>query len=833
MSSGDEEIDQLRRNDSDSDESDFGIPRRRAEKPKARPKVKQEGAKRVKEAKANYEEDSPRAPNSRAKMEAKAARRSPKPEEEDDDDTPGSYNGRKESNDFDEEEEDSRREQKHRRRLRRHAGRTERIKDFVDSAASEEEEEYDGLNLPEARQNREEVANMYRRKEGPSGILRADVDMMDPEAVNKHYEELEIEEKEREVYETIGSELPTPSDPKLFAVRCKSGLEKEAVVSLLRKAYDLQGKYGGIPIFSASAIDKIPGTVFVEAYQEKAVRDLCEGLIALNKELIKIIPITQVRDVFRPDPTKNIKLEANKFVRVKSGVYAGDLGLVENVDIGRSAAIVKLIPRLLAHSENDGRHGGPIDGAGPQKKLWNKDDYPHNEVILVENKNINKLVYKYRNEYFENGFVKKRFGVNNLITEGVRPSYEELNIFKKAEPNDKVWDEMMKQLTLINDPNRNLKSMVQKGDMVRVTFGDLIGMQGRAVEILPNTIKVDFEGQMGLYDIHEFPSQELEKIFAVGEQIEVYNGRYAGKTGSIVSFDEKQAIFITDDTHEQLPVFLTDIRRRAIGASLNPLAKTQKMLLEKYDLVSLNEGQTVGLVLTLQSDYVTVIDLENFVSSFSQTKVDKKFLRPYVASNTRNETIQEKCVVRVLSGLNRGNNARVVKVYANKAFLYDQSRRENFGVYVESVENLQVLETPSYDDTRKKAMYNNQALLAREREEMNNSGQGLPPRPQNMRNNPQSMRISLIGQTKKIIKGVYKGYEGIIQSIIGNEVRFELSAERKVVKVPLDYLNINNAERETIANAAMSHQRTPMFRNPASATFNMYTTGTPAYKPFQ
>lgn len=48
----------------------------------------------------------------------------------------------------------------------------------------------------------------------------------------------------------------------------------------------------------------------------------------------------------------------------------------------------------------------------------------------------------------------------------------------------------------------------------------------------------------------------------------------------------------------------------------------------------------------------------------------------------------------------------------------------------------------------------------------------------------------LVGLRKKIIRGPYKGYEGIIKQINNNKVKFELSAQCKVVNIPLNYLNL-------------------------------------------
>lgn len=706
--------------------------------------------------------------------------------------------------------------------------RKNNLRDYVEMEASEDNSEGEGDIGKENPDYTAKLKEAYLHKSTLNPLEK--FNNMNPEDINKHYEELEQGYIDDVDEEETGAFMPSFSDPKIFMVKCRGGLEKEACVSLLRKYYELRNTDNEINIFSASALDKIPCCIFVEAYQEIHVRIACEGLLALNKESIKIIPIKEVRDIFKPDPTKNITLKPNSFVRIKNGLYANDLGLVEDVDPGKAVAIVKLVPRLLGAGEAEVKNYSGQDDSRPQKRLFNKEDYPASEVEIYDATNVNKIVYSYKKrEKFENGFIKKRFAIKHLAVNNIHPSYDEVHIFKKAEPDENKWQELIKQLTLANDPSKNMKQTVQKGDTVRVIGGDMIGMTGKAVEILQNSIKVDFEGKMGVNELIEFQVHELEKIFIVGEQIEVIGGQYTGRTGSIVSFEGKQAVFISDDTHEELPVFLTDIRKKTTKITQNTHTNSKINALEKHDLISIDDGKTIGLILSVFSDSVTIIDCENMVSTQSKIRITKKFTKPSVAKNNHNETVQEKCTVKVTMGLNKGTLALVLRVYDNKIFLHDKNRSQNNGVFVENVDNCVVLESHSYDNSRKLAIYNNQAKLNLKKAEQNQAQEHVPPnRGTTMKNNPQATKISLIGQIKRVIKGPYKGYEGTIQSIIENDVRFELSAKNEVIKIPLSWLDVNNAERESLLSA---NARTPLYKNPMTGSFNPYNTGTPAYKP--
>lgn len=61
-------------------------------------------------------------------------------------------------------------------------------------------------------------------------------------------------------------------DPKVFAVRCREKMEREAVFKLMYKFNFFMGKKEELMIFSASSIDKFPGYVYIESKNEVNVR---------------------------------------------------------------------------------------------------------------------------------------------------------------------------------------------------------------------------------------------------------------------------------------------------------------------------------------------------------------------------------------------------------------------------------------------------------------------------------------------------------------------------------------------------------------------------------
>ena len=83
---------------------------------------------------------------------------------------------------------------------------------------------------------------------------------------------------------------------------------------------------------------------------------------------ISMIPYPEMPQILKVcTEVSKTALQEHQWVRVKSGVYAGDLGLVEMIEGGYQKAIVKLIPRIETTKSVEGK---------PQLKLatkFNKD----------------------------------------------------------------------------------------------------------------------------------------------------------------------------------------------------------------------------------------------------------------------------------------------------------------------------------------------------------------------------------------------------------------------------------------------------------------------------
>ena len=333
--------------------------------------------------------------------------------------------------------------------------------------------------------------------------------------------------------------------------------------------------------------------------------------------------------------------------------------------------------------------------------------------------------------------------------------------------------------------------------------------------------------ERGLTEPFTFHPAEIIKLFHIGDQVKILAGKHQGLSGTIIAIAGNTAHLLTEDNKEELIVLLTDIKKGPARPLLSAQQRGRSHELAKHDLVMLNDARTVGIVLSLSADTVTLLDTENFVANHPKFKIANKFTKPANATNCFSQNIHSKCTVKVLAGFNKDALALVLNVYKNKVFLYDSNKTVNGGVFVEDANNCYVLESQVYDNSRNLARLNNPLLsgLQEQQAEGANGGQGAGPQAN------RNYRVALIGKQLKIIKGELKGYEGVIQSICDNKARFELSARNRVVSIPLDFLNLKEEDREAILSSGHNTARTPNHRPSGYSHYNPTTFATPAYNP--
>lgn len=106
------------------------------------------------------------------------------------------------------------------------------------------------------------------------------IDGKDGDQINRHYQQRVHKNRENEAL------LPSARDYQMYYVSCKQGKEEELVMAILNKTAYYQktqnDKYK-MQIATAMALKKkYPGKLFIEAQNEKAIKESLQGFIGIN-----------------------------------------------------------------------------------------------------------------------------------------------------------------------------------------------------------------------------------------------------------------------------------------------------------------------------------------------------------------------------------------------------------------------------------------------------------------------------------------------------------------------------------------------------------------------
>jgi len=135
----------------------------------------------------------------------------------------------------------------------------------------------------------------------------------------------------------------------------KRGFERQICMSLINKSIAFAQRGSPLAILSVTCSENVEGFVYVEAFKEIHVRDAIKGLSAVLGGKVQLVELGEMTGIYynnnQADKQLN-QLKPNHWVRIKSGFYHDDLGLVQGV-CENGKVWLKLIPRLDMTSQKD------------------------------------------------------------------------------------------------------------------------------------------------------------------------------------------------------------------------------------------------------------------------------------------------------------------------------------------------------------------------------------------------------------------------------------------------------------------------------------------------
>ncbi|KAL6861846.1 hypothetical protein ACP4OV_017546 [Aristida adscensionis] len=671
------------------------------------------------------------------------------------------------------------------------------VRGFFDEEAQvdEDEEEEDegegeddfindaGADIPD-----DDVVRGPRRHSIPMRDEEEDIDEIERQVRERYARSSHIEYGEEAAEVEQQALLPSVKDPKLWMVKCAIGHERETAICLMQKSVDRPD----IQIKSAVALDHLKNYIYIEAEKEAHVKEACKGLRNIYASAkITLVPIKEMADVLSVE-SKSVDLSRDTWVRMKLGIYKGDLAKVVDVDNVRQRVQVKLIPRIdlqALAAKLEGREVAKKKTFVPPPRFFNIDEAREMHIRVERKRN------KETGEYFEvvdglefkDGFLYKRVSTKSISTQNIQPTFDELEKFKK--PGDEMNGDMASLSTLF--ANRK-KGHFMKGDAVIVVKGDLKNLEGWVEKVEDETVHI----RPKISDLPKtlaFNEKELCKYFKPGDHVKVVSGVQEGATGMVVKVEGHVLIILSDTTKEHIRVFADHV----VESSEITTGITRIGDYELHDLVLL-DNLSFGVIIRVETEAFQVLkgvpDRPEVVL-VKLREIKSKIDRRASAKDRSNNIISTKDVVRVVEGALKGKQGPVEHIHKGILFIYDRHHLEHAGFICAKAQSC-LLVGGSTGGRRGNGMDAADARLGALRSPASilQSPGRLPPRGPHMNYGGRfggggrggRGHDALVGKCIKIKSGPYKGYRGRVKEVTGALVRVELDSLMKIVTVKRD-----------------------------------------------
>jgi transcription elongation factor SPT5 len=513
-------------------------------------------------------------------------------------------------------------------------------------------------------------------------------------------------------------------DAKLYLVKCKLGKERETAIFLMQKAKHLLETGGGtgdaaatlaaakFPIKSAISQDHLKGYIYVEAARKPHVRQALKGLRNIyGSHEPQLVPIKEMQSSITVNNQGAAGISVGAWVRMRGGLYKGDLGRIIYMAADDNAAVVRLLPRFDYGEIKQNRFGGPLrtrkkkpaegDDADalaaaavsapphvkhqrPAARLFSRAEAEKAGCDVSQRRDKTKILGVY--DLVQGQLrVKDGYLIRNVTLASIRaepaPPFEELQRFAHAEAADAIAlasaagggpaaGSAVTQLAALASSlggvstatgtvgatvlgsTTSLATSFAVGDTVIVVApGDLKNLTGivHAVDPAGGDIEVAPSDEQLAGTRLPFKPAELAKFFESGRHVRVTAGAHEGTTGMVVSTTEDVAVIITDVLREECKVFMRHLVDAADATSSDAMLGEYTL----FDLALLADG-VAGLVVQIERDGCIVL-----THNGSPDRPEIRTLRLSDLSrkiNPGRNTAQD----REMSALSKGDAATVV-----------------------------------------------------------------------------------------------------------------------------------------------------------------------------
>lgn len=648
--------------------------------------------------------------------------------------------------------------------------------------------------------------------------------------------------------------LPTFRDPRLFMVKIqKPHKERLAVYTLLQKHLNLLKKGLDLGISSAVIPEHQRGRVYVEARTISEVEQAIHGLDLFNLNAgVEAVQVEEMPDVLKITKKVN-SLKPFDWVRIPSGEYKNDLAQVVSIHENYpSKCSIRVIPRLdiqheraLMHdlydeedpienlneneyenvNENvDGitnengqrskKKSKPVLALGtkkrgrPPQRLFNKEEIYRltsaADMHAIRLDETGEIFEVWNRQYFRYGLLYLDMPIKKLVKgKDVQPQIEEIEKWIAVEKAMRLAYDKDRDIMTPGEARRGLQLKISaatadfnvglfKSDRVRVIKGEQKGLDGVILNLDGDTAIIKSED---LPEPLKVKRAYVVKTFNLGENVKVAAGKYAGESGAIVSVDNEFLTIFTDSTRKEIRVLSTHVADSLDITTENAskLAQKSKIHFATFDLVELIHDNSKAVVVKVMNDSVAVLDTQNIVKNVPFTAIKSKLTDRWARSHdSRGNPIAQNDSIHVTSGPSKHRHGVVLHVSGQNVFFRAQDEvNDACGVIVCLASSVDASTAAS--KRRKDFAGLAPALIPKTSLSALGAGGIIDPRqPYRGYSGPVNTKDPYFRKEVKVIKGLWKGYIGVIVFADSKHLRVQLSANMRTVTVDRNKVKIFN-----------------------------------------
>ncbi|QLL30741.1 hypothetical protein HG536_0A05560 [Torulaspora globosa] len=576
--------------------------------------------------------------------------------------------------------------------------------------------------------------------------------------------------------------LPSVDTATIWGVRCRPGKEKELVRKLLKKKFNLDRAMGSkkLKILSIFQRDNYTGRLYIEAPKQSVIEKFCNGVPDIYIAQKLLIPVQELPLLLKPSKSDDVALEEGSYVRIKRGIYKGDLAVVDQISENNLEVMLKIVPRLdygkfddIDPATNQRKARRPTFAHRPPPQLFNPT-----MALRLDQANLYKRDdhhFTYKNDDYVDGYLYKSFRIQHVETKNIQPTVEELARFGSKEG--------AVDLTSISQTIKKAQAArvtFQPGDRVEVLNGEQRGSKGIVVKTATDVATVK---------VPEFPSKPLEflmsslrKVFEPGDHVTVVSGEHQGDAGLVLTVKQGQVTFMSNQTREEVTITANNLTK-----SIDSTPTSSQYAL--HDIVELS-AKNAACIIQAGHDIFKVIDDSGKVSTITKgsilSKINTARARVAAVDANGNEIKIGDTVVEKVGARREG---QVLYIQSQQIFVMSKKILENAGVFLVNPMNVEAIAS-------KDNLLNNKLDLNKINPDVI-SKMGPPSKlglQQPQQNQLRLGRDLALGKTVRIRSAGYKGQLGIVKDVNGENATVELHSKNKHITIDKHRLTYYNRE---------------------------------------